>query len=53
MYNNHYHRVTTQLQLINIIIIIIIIIIIYFMQGIYTSIPETMSLGIHCSGGPR
>ena len=36
MYNNHCHRVTTQLQF---IIIIIIIIIISFMQGTY--IPET------------
>ena len=33
MQNNHCHRVTTQLQLINIIII-------SFMQGIYTYIPE-------------
>ena len=34
------HRVTTQLQLINIIIIVVIIIIIIIMQGIYTYIHE-------------
>jgi hypothetical protein len=38
MLNNHCHRVTAQLQLINIIIIIIII---SFMQGIFAYIPET------------
>jgi len=43
MQNTHCHRVTTQLQEIIIIIITIIIVIItiYFMQGIYTFIPET------------
>ena len=35
IHDNHCHRVTTQLQLINIIIII------SFMQGIYTYVPET------------